>query len=161
MKKIKIRVDLSAFRKIKWYEYAIRFLFGGAVTVSAGLIAKHWGPEFGGLFLAFPAIFPARVTQVAKKEKEKKAKAGFDGTNRGHLSAGMDAAGATLGSLGLVAFAIVVWAMILDHSAWLVLVCATLAWMMVSGVLWYLRKTKYGLRLFQSHTHQHQKISSR
>jgi len=160
MKLLKVEIDLSALKQIKWYEYAIRFLFGGAVTVTAGLIAKRWGPELGGLFLAFPAIFPASVTLVDKKEKEKKAKAGIDGTNRGRLLAGLDAAGATLGSLGLIGFAIAVWTLIVDHPAWLVLLAATFAWMFISGVLWYLRKTKYGLRIFQSRHHQHQDISS-
>lgn len=157
---LKVQVDFSALGKIKWYEYALRFLFGGAVTVTAGLIAKRWGPAFGGLFLAFPAIFPASATLVEKKEKEKKAKAGIDGANRGRLLAGLDAAGAALGSLGLIAFASVVWLLLGDHKAGLILPGATFAWMLVSGVLWYLRKTRYGMRLFQSRHHQHQKISS-
>ena len=154
MKLLKVEIDFSALAKIKWYEYAIRFAFGGAITVTAGLIAKRWGPEIGGLFLAFPAIFPASVTLVEKKEKEKKAQAGIDGTNRGRILAGLDAAGAALGSLGLVAFAIVVWSLIADHAAWLVLLCATFAWMAVAGALWYLRKTKYGMRLIASRHHQ-------
>jgi hypothetical protein len=160
MKLLKVETDFSALSKITWYEYAIRFVFGGVITVTAGLIAKRWGPELGGLFLAFPAIFPASATLVEKKEKEKKAKAGIDGTNRGRMLAGLDAVGAGLGSLGLVAFAIVVWSLILDHSAWLVLLCATLAWMSVAGVLWYLRKTKYGMRLIPLRHHQHEDISS-
>jgi hypothetical protein len=41
-------------------------LLGGVVTVVAGLLAKHYGPVFGGLFLAFPAIFPASATLVDK-----------------------------------------------------------------------------------------------
>jgi hypothetical protein len=161
MKLPRVKIDFSVLGEIRWYEYAIRFAFGGAVTVSAGLIAKHWGPELGGLFLAFPAIFPASVTLVEKKEKEKKAQAGIDGTNRGRLSAGMDAAGAALGSLGLTAFAIVVWALLGDHAAWPVLLCATFAWMAVSGLLWYLRKTKYGARLVHPRRQQHGKASSR
>jgi uncharacterized protein DUF3147 len=158
MKLLKVEIDFSALTKIKWYEYAIRFAFGGAVTVTAGLIAKRWGPEIGGLFLAFPAIFPASVTLVEKKEKEKKAQAGIDGTNRGRILAGLDAAGAALGSLGLVAFAIVVWALLGDHGAPLVLLSATFAWMAISGLLWYLRKMKYGMRLV--HPHRRHKITS-
>ncbi|HEY4902860.1 MAG TPA: DUF3147 family protein [Candidatus Sulfotelmatobacter sp.] len=150
MKVPKVRIDVSALREIKWYEYALRFLFGGAITVGAGLIAKRWGPELGGLFLAFPAIFPASATLVEKKEKEKKAKAGIDGTNRGRTLAGIDAAGAALGSIGLIAFALTVWIFLGDSPAWLVLFGATFAWALVGGVLWYLRKTKYGLRLLRA-----------
>jgi hypothetical protein len=35
---------------------------GGLVTVITGIVAKNWGPVIGGLFLAFPAIFPASAT---------------------------------------------------------------------------------------------------
>jgi len=49
-----INANLSSLKRTRWYEYALRFFFGGAVTVATGLIAKHYGPVFGGLFLAFP-----------------------------------------------------------------------------------------------------------
>ena len=74
---MKISFDFSALKRTRWYEYALRFFFGGAVTVAAGLIAKHYGPVFGGLFLAFPAIFPASATLVEKHETEKKRRAGI------------------------------------------------------------------------------------
>jgi hypothetical protein len=38
-----IRLDLSGLRKTRWYEYAIRFVFGGLTTVATGLIAHHYG----------------------------------------------------------------------------------------------------------------------
>ncbi len=122
---------------------------------------KTLGSGTRGLFLAFPAIFPASATLVEKKEKEKKAKAGIDGTNRGRTLAGIDAAGAALGSIGLVAFALTVWIFLGDVPVWLVLLGAIFAWALVGGVLWYLRKTKYGLRLFQTRNREHPKLSSR
>jgi len=61
---MKVSANFSALKKTKWYEYAVRFLLGGSVTVIAGLLAKYYGPVFGGLFLAFPAIFPASATLV-------------------------------------------------------------------------------------------------
>src|ERR1700736_6579054 len=67
---MKISLDLSALGKTKWYEYALRFAFGGSITVAAGLVAKKWGPGVGGLFLVFPAIFPASATLVEKHEKK-------------------------------------------------------------------------------------------
>ena len=38
------------------------FFFGGLITAVAGVIAQRFGPIIGGLFLAFPAIFPASAT---------------------------------------------------------------------------------------------------
>ena len=43
---MKISPDLSALGETKWYEYALRFPFGGAVTVGAGLIANKWCPHW-------------------------------------------------------------------------------------------------------------------
>lgn len=68
-------IDLSDLRRTQPHEYAVRFLFGGLITMVAGLIAHHFGPSAGGLFLAFPAIFPASATLVERHEIEKKRKA--------------------------------------------------------------------------------------
>ena len=72
-----IQVDPSALGQTKWHEYAVRFLFGGLITAIAGIIAKKFGPGVGGLFLAFPAIFPASATLIEKHEKEKKESEGL------------------------------------------------------------------------------------
>src|ERR1700721_2059300 len=106
---MKVSANFSALKKTKWYEYAVRFLLGGSVTVVAGLLAKHYGPVFGGLFLAFPAIFPASATLVEKHERQKKRKAGIVNTARRREAAALDAWGATRGILGLVFFALLVW----------------------------------------------------
>ena len=95
----------SSVRQTHWDEYATRFVFGGLVTVAAGLIADHFGPAIGGLFLTFPTIFPASASLLQREQKEKKVKAGMDGTQRGRLAAGIDAAGAAVGTFGLAAFA--------------------------------------------------------
>src|SRR4029077_2158697 len=96
--------NIGALAKTKWYEYLVRFAFGGAITVIAGTLAKHFGPVLGGLFLAFPAIFPASATLVAKHETEKKQKAGIATSSRGRQAAALDAAGAALGRGGLSGF---------------------------------------------------------
>src|SRR5258705_13983012 len=113
---VRVSVDFSAFGRTKWYEYFVRFLFGGTITVIAGLLARHFGPAFGGLFLAFPAIFPASATLLEKHEIQKKAKAGITFTLRGRQLAALDAAGAALGSIGLAAFALVVWKLFPRHN---------------------------------------------
>jgi hypothetical protein len=59
-----ISIKLSALKESRPHENAARFLFGGACTVLAGLIAKRFGPAVGGLFLAFPAVFPAGASLI-------------------------------------------------------------------------------------------------
>ena len=54
------------------------------------MIARKFGPLMGGLFLAFPAIFPAGATLIKKHEKEKKDRAGCRGRRDGkHRPAGV------------------------------------------------------------------------
>jgi hypothetical protein len=132
-------IQLSALRRTQAHEYAMRFLFGGLVTAGAGLIAHHFGPSAGGLFLAFPAIFPAGATLVEKHETEKKNEAGLHGSRRGAEAAAIDAVGASLGSFGLIAFAIFVWLLIENHKPWQILLGATTVWLLVSAALWRIR----------------------
>jgi hypothetical protein len=78
-----ISIDLSGLKRTKWYEFAIRFLAGGLITALVGVIAKEFGPGVGGLFLAFPSIFPAAASLVESHEKKKKGRVGLDGETRG------------------------------------------------------------------------------
>ena len=133
---MKVHADFSALRRTKWYEYAIRFLFGGIITEITGLIAKKFGPQVGGLFLAFPAIFPATATLLEKHEEEKKQRQGLNGTKRGRLVAGVDAAGAAMGAGALLVFALIVWKLLPGQSASVVLGGATLAWVIVAVSIW-------------------------
>lgn len=138
---MRIKINISAVGRSRWYEYVVRFGFGGAVTVLAGLIAKQYGPGVGGLFLAFPAIFPASATLIEKHEKQKKERAGKEGSLRGRAAAGADAAGAAIGSLGLLAFAVVVWQWMPTYQAAIVLCVATAVWFAVAFLLWEIRET--------------------
>jgi len=137
---MKIRLHLSAITETRWYEYLIRFLFGGLVTVVTGLIAKKFGPVIGGLFLAFPAIFPASATLVEKHERKRKEKLGLNGRQRGRDAASVDAAGAGVASVGLLAFGFLVWIMLASFNVTLVLALATLGWFLISATLWMIRK---------------------
>ncbi len=137
---MKIKVDFSALRETRWYQYAVRFLFGGVVTAIAGLIAKKFGPVIGGLFLAFPAIFPASATLIEKHEEEKKQQKGLLGAVRAADAVSIDAAGAAIGSIGLAVFGWMVWREIQRHSPWMVLTVATCLWLAVSVLLWEGRK---------------------
>jgi len=135
-----IKFEWTAIAQSRWQEQALRFAVGGAITVAAGLIAKEFGPGIGGLFLAFPAIFPASATLVEKHERERKEEEGVQGAERGRQAASLDAAGAAMGSLGLLVFALVVWRWLPVHSAWLVLPLATVIWFGISLTAWVVRK---------------------
>jgi hypothetical protein len=139
---MQIKIDTSVLGETKWSDYIVRFLFGGMITVVAGIIAKKFGPGVGGLFLAFPAIFPASATLIEKNAREEKRKAGLNGTRRGRMEAAVDAAGASIGTLGLLAFAAVVWRFMQSHRPWLVLVLATVIWLAVSVTVWKIRKVQ-------------------
>jgi len=137
---MKITVSFSSLRQSSWREIALRFGLGGLITALAGLVANEFGPIIGGFFLAFPSIFPASVTLVERHEADKKRRHGLDGTGLARQAAGVDAAGAALGTIGLMAFATVVWWMAADHPAWIVLSSGSLAWMIVSASVWMIRK---------------------
>jgi hypothetical protein len=135
---MKVHVDPSALLRTRWYEYVARFFFGGLITAITGVLAKKFGPELAGLFLAFPAIFPATATLIERHEKEKKQRAGIDGTKRSRAVAGVDATGTTMGCLGLLLFAFFLWKSLPDHTAWSVLSGATIAWFALSVLVWAL-----------------------
>jgi hypothetical protein len=137
-----IKIDPSGLKETKFHEYALRFVGGGFITVIAGVIARKWGPGVGGLFLAFPAIFPASATLIEKHERQKKQKRGLYGEKRGISAAALDARGTAMGSVGLGAFAAICWRLIPRYPAALALGCATIAWLLVSISIWVIRQRR-------------------
>ncbi len=135
-----VRIDSSTLRATRWYEYVLRFVFGGTVTVAAGLIARKFGPTVGGLFLAFPAIFPASATLIEKRQREKKERKGLNGIQRGRDAAALDAIGAAIGSVGLALFAAFLWKFFSHQRAWLILTVGTIIWLAVSAGIWKIRR---------------------
>lgn len=143
-----IQIKFSALKQTRSREYLLRFLFGGMATVLAGLIAKYCGPEIGGIFLAFPAIFPASATLIEDHEKRRKAKIGLDGTQRGRMAASSDAAGAALGCIGLAGFAVAVWKLLPRENALLIVGVAIAVWLLFATGLWEIRKRRiFGRRI--------------
>jgi hypothetical protein len=134
-----VQANFSALRETRWYEYLIRFALGGMMTVIAGLIGAGFGPIVGGLFLAFPAIFPASATLIEKHARERKEKVGLIGARRGREAAALDAAGATLGSFALAVFALIIW-LLVGRASLLALFFATVAWLAVAVLAWMLRR---------------------
>lgn len=135
-----IAINTAGLKRTKWWEYLLRFFLGGLITVVAGILAKKFGPGFGGLFLAFPAILASGATMVEKHERERKQEKGMSGVIRSRQAARADAAGAAMGSIGLIAFAACVWKLLPGHSPWLVITGATLLWTLCSLALWFLWK---------------------
>jgi hypothetical protein len=131
-----VKLNPGFVRITTWSEYATRFVFGGTVTLLAGLIAEKFGPGVGGLFLAFPAIFPASASLIEKHQREKKRRAGLDGDKRGRLAAGIDAAGSAMGCLGLVAFAAVAWKLLPHVALSATLTLATALWVIAVVAVW-------------------------
>jgi hypothetical protein len=141
-----IRLSLSSLRESRWYEYVIRFSLGGAATVFAGLISSRYGASIGGLFLALPAIFCASATLIENHEIRRKREAGLAGERRGREAAALDATGAALGALGLLAFAVAFF-LLVKSSVLAAFMGASVTWLIVSVVAWCARRG-LALRLF-------------
>jgi hypothetical protein len=124
---VRPKVDLSALKKTKAWEYVVRWVFGGLITAAAGFVAEKYGPAIGGLLLGFPAILPASLTLVKRHDGRPKA---VD-----------DARGACLGSLALALFGVIVACTAQACAATVVLLSALAAWMIAAASAWWV---KYG-----------------
>jgi hypothetical protein len=129
----------SSLKEGCWYEYLVRFALGGAATVFTGFVSNRCGASIGGLFLALPAIFCASATLIEKHEIRRKREAGLDGRRRGEEAAALDSAGAALGALGMLAFAIV-FSVMVERNVAGTFVAASLAWLAVSVAAWCVRR---------------------
>jgi len=123
------QVDPGKLGTHRFGDYAMRFLFGAGISLVAGLAGMAFGPKIGGVLLGFPAILPASLTLIQKKE--------------GKEEASIDSLGAILGAVAMVAFAgvVTVWA-----ASWGVvpsLVVAMIVWFLVAGGLYFLVAAVY------------------
>jgi hypothetical protein len=130
-------LDFSSLKSAQWWQFAVRFFLGGAITLCTGLISRHFGPVVGGLFLSFPAIFPATATLIARQETLKKRKAGITDRTRGRKAAALDAAGAVFGGWGMVVFGCASWLTLDSYPMALGLALAAVLWLIVSASLWW------------------------
>ena len=144
-----IRFSPSSLKEGRWYEYLIRFALGGAATVFTGFVSSRCGASIGGLFLALPAIFCASATLIEKHEIRRKREAGLDGRRRGKEAAALDSAGAALGALGMLSFAIV-FSVTVERSIPGAFVGASFSWLVVSVAAWYLRRKMRSVQRRQS-----------
>jgi uncharacterized protein DUF3147 len=134
---MKPKLSFSSLKAGRWYEYILRFVLGGVATVLAAAIGNRFGQPIGGLFLAFPAILCASVTLIERHEIRRKREAGLKGERRGRQAAAVDAAGAALGSFGLLAFAIC-FSWLVQRNVALAFAVALVAWAAVSISAWWI-----------------------
>ena len=137
---MRIRLKFDSLKETKPMEYVIRFAFGGVVTVLAGFVADHYGPVLGGLFLAFPGIFPAGVSLVEKHKTQREKAEGKLGIWSARGQASVEATGASVGTLGLMGFAVVLWQGLPTHNFLPMIFAATGTWIAVSSLFWGARK---------------------
>jgi hypothetical protein len=110
----RIRVRTAELGQTSLRDWLVRFGFGGGVSALAGAVSVLAGPTIGGMFLAFPAISLASLTLVAKED--------------GVPQARNDARGAGLGTLGLLAFAVVIAVTITRWPLWAAFTAAIMVW---------------------------------
>jgi uncharacterized membrane protein len=102
-------------------DYLVRFAFGASISLVAALVSLKY-QLFGGMFLAFPAILPASLTLVQR--------------DSGREEASIDAAGAIIGAIGLLAFALVAAFGIPALGAITALVASAVAWLVVAMTIY-------------------------
>jgi uncharacterized membrane protein (GlpM family) len=119
-----IFIDPAKCREVRAGDLAIRFGFGFVVSVLAGIVTLVAGNHVGGLFLAFPAILPASLTLIGAKEGDDQAE--------------LDAAGAVIGAVGMIGFALTAFFLFGAVNAVAAEAAALLCWLAASTGLYLL-----------------------
>jgi hypothetical protein len=126
-----IKASRDGLKNAKASEWILRFIFGGLISATAGLIGQKYGVVVGGLFLAFPSILPATVTLINE----------YDGWQK----AAEDTRGAAFGSIGLLIFTLVVALTLEKWGIAASLGAATGVWAVCSTLIWKLTRRTQGL----------------
>jgi hypothetical protein len=116
------QVEPDEIRKHSIKDYALRFAFGAAISLVAGLIGLKFGAKAGGVWLGFPAILPASLTLIQKRA--------------GRSEAAIDSEGAVLGSIALVAFALTVFALVAHLGVVATMLLALALWLVIATGLY-------------------------
>ena len=132
---MQVHLSISSLSNSRWSEQVIRFALGGAATVVTGIISSVFGASVGGLFLALPAIFCASTTLIERHEIRRKREAGASGKRRGQEAAALDAAGAALGSIAMIAFA-AIFVVMVPFGAVVTFNIAAITWITVAVGAW-------------------------
>ena len=110
-------------------DYLTRFAFGAGISLVAGVIGMAFGGVVGGVLLGFPAILPASLTLIEKKE--------------GKEEASVDSIGAIIGAVAMVAFAVVIVLWVTRLGVVPSLLVALVVWLAVAGGLYAIVATVY------------------
>jgi len=113
-----VGTHVKKLRDLRPRDLGVRFLFGAVTSAVAGTLSITVDPIVGGVFLAFPAILAASLTLIAEEEDRDEARE--------------DARGATVGALGLAAFAAIGVAVFTEIAWPLALVAASGGWTVVA-----------------------------
>jgi hypothetical protein len=117
-----IGTQIEKVRDVRIRDTAVRFTFGAITSAVAGSLSILFSPIVGGVFLAFPAILAASLTLIAEEEDIEESRE--------------DGRGATVGALGLAAFA-GVGVLTFTAIAWpLALAAASGGWAVVALALY-------------------------
>ncbi|MBV8445518.1 MAG: nicotinamide-nucleotide amidohydrolase family protein [Candidatus Dormibacteraeota bacterium] len=100
-------------------ELLIRFAFGAAISLVAGIVSLLTGDKVGGMLLAFPAILPAALTLVER--------------NSGTSAAVSDVRGAAVGAIALALFAVTVKLLATTIPVIAALAAAAAVWALAAG----------------------------
>lgn len=118
-----VGLDLGGLRHLTIGQLGIRFLFGAVISTVAAIAGLRFGPAVGGLFLSFPAILPASLTLIARKDGEHPAQ--------------VDAIGAIGGAIALGVFAAVTILLLPRAPLAVTLLAATMSWLLSATALYY------------------------
>ena len=118
------RFQPGRIKEARFRDMAVRFAFGGTISVAAALVGAATTESIGGVFTAFPAILVASLTLIDKQEDQE------------HAS--YDAVGAALGALGFIACALFISLTLQRWPTAASLGVGLSIWMAVSVVLYAL-----------------------
>ena len=116
-------IHFGALRQIRPRALVLRFIFGANISIVAGLVALAAGKRAGGVMLGAPAVLPATLTIIEKRE--------------GRGSAVTEMQGAVPGTVALVGFAVIAAAGMKELPLAAALLAALGAWVVV-GIGGYL-----------------------
>jgi hypothetical protein len=126
------RFQPGRIKEARFRDFAIRFAFGGTISVVAVLIGAVSKESIGGIFTAFPAILVASLTLIDKQQ------------DREHAS--YDAVGAALGAVGFIACAFFISRTLEQWPVATSLGMGILIWLVVSAGLYALYALVASLR---------------
>jgi hypothetical protein len=89
--------SFSELPHLRLRDLGVRFAFGAAISLVAGAIGLAFGAPAGGMFLAFPAILPASLTLIHRKNGPRAAVHDLDGSVLGAAALGVFAVAAGAG----------------------------------------------------------------